>query len=120
MAGTYVFLRCGSCEHAFESYQPTIAGLAVGEHICPTCSVSCVVSPEEFETALARYLPSQSLEEMADLTEEATRIAETWHRPETLARLLTYRGIPLGPPTERELLASITLGLVAALNNSKD
>jgi hypothetical protein len=119
VVGTYVSLRCGACEYEFESYQPTLAGMAVGMHTCPKCSVRCVVLSEDFDTALAHYLPSQSVEYMADLTKEATRIAETWHRHETLARLLTYRGIPLGPATERELLASVTLGLVAALKDGK-
>jgi hypothetical protein len=119
VVGTYVSLRCSACEHEFESYQPTVAGLPVGEHTCPECSVSCVVSPEDFEVALAGYLPGGSVQHMTELTEEATRIAETWHRPEALANLLTYRGVALGPATERELLASITLGLVTALKDGE-
>jgi len=120
VVGTYLSLRCGWCEHHFESYQPTIAGIAVGQHVCPECSGRCVVSPEDFETALVRYLPGQGLDDMAALSEEATWVAETWHRPEPLARSMTYRGVSLGPPTERELLACITLGLMAALKSQKD
>jgi hypothetical protein len=94
-----------------------VAGIPVGEHSCPECSASRVVSPEDFEVAVAGYLPGGSIEHMTELTQEATRIAETWHHPEVLASLLTYRDVALGPATERELLASITLGLVAALRN---
>jgi len=117
--GTYLLLRCRACGHEFDAYQPTIAGLAVGEHICPGCSATWIVAPEDFEAAVAHHLPSRSLEEMEKLTEEATWVAETWHRPETLARLLTYRGVGLGPATERELLAFITFGLAATCGDAK-
>ena len=117
VVGTYVSLRCSACAHEFESYQPTVAGIPVGEHSCPECSAGCVVSPEDFEVAVAGYLPGGGIEHMTELTRKATRIAETWHHPEALASLLTYRDVALGPATERELLASITLGLVAALKN---
>ena len=61
--------------------------------------------------ALARYAPAGTLDEMARLTEEATRIAQSWHRAGDLGRVLTYRGVNLGPGTERGLLSHITLGL---------
>ena len=51
---------------------------------------------------------------MARLTAEATRVAESWHRSAPFASLLTYRAVALGPAMERELLATITLGLAQA------
>lgn len=111
VTGVFVSIRCRSCSGAFESYQPTVAGVAMGRHECPRCHDVWEVSPEVFEAALDRYLPPRSFEEMVEVTEEATRIAETWHQDATLAEILTYKGMNLGALTERYLLSYITLGL---------
>jgi hypothetical protein len=116
VTGAYVQLRCASCQQEFESYQPTLAGVPVGTHGCPGCGATSRVTAERFAEALDSYAGALTLDEMARLTAEATRIAETWHGVDAVARLLKYRDVPLGPATERGLLASITRGLVKALD----
>lgn len=111
VTGAYVTLRCRSCSHSFSGFQPTVAGVAVGQHRCPNCGALYGVGPKEFEAALDRFLPERSFEEMVAITEEATRIAESWHQREPLCGLVTYKGINLGSPTERYLMSHITLGL---------
>jgi hypothetical protein len=114
VTGVYLTLRCGACRSRFESYQATVLCVPAGEHRCPACSASVRVGWAELDAALARHLPYREPHEMARLTEEATRVAESWHRSAPFASLLTYRGIDLGPAMERELLATITLGLAQA------
>lgn len=114
VTGVFVLLGCRSCKQAFECFQPTVAGVALGRHVCPNCHDLYEVKPEDFEAALDRFLPPRGVEEMIALTEEATRVAETWHESPPLARLLTYKGFNLGEPTERFLLSHITLGLYPA------
>jgi hypothetical protein len=114
--GAYLLLRCQSCEHRFECYQVTFAGVAIGQHICPQCHAVCEVWPKDFEVALDCYMPPKTLGEMMRIAAEATRIAETWYRIEPLAGILTYQNLNLGEPTERELLAFINLGLYRALS----
>lgn len=109
--GVFVLLRCRSCTNSFEGYQPTVAGVAIGKYQCPGCQCFYEVMPEDFEAALDKFMPALSFDEMVGLTEEATRIAETWHQKEPMAALLTYKGINLGELTERYLLSYITLGL---------
>jgi len=112
--GVYILLYCRDCAHTFESYQPTLACVAFGKHTCPQCRAVYEVWPEDFQAALDRHLPPLSLEEMTQLTGEATRIAENWYRVNPLAQLLTYKGINLGEPTERALVSFIAQGLYAA------
>lgn len=114
VTGVFVLLGCRSCKQAFERFQPTVAGVALGLHACPNCHDLYEVKPEDFEAALDRFLPPRSLEEMTAVTEEATRVAETWHQSPPLARLLTYKGFNLGEPTERFLLSHVALGLYPA------
>lgn len=111
VTGAYLTFNCRSCSKPFAGFQPTVAGVAVGQHRCPDCGALYSVGPEEFEAALDRFLPERSFEEMAAITEEATRIAESWHQVEPLRGLVTYKGINLGAPTERYLMSHITLGL---------
>jgi hypothetical protein len=114
VTGAYLTLRCGACASRFESYQATVLCVPAGDHCCPTCSSSVRVGWAELDAALSRYLPYQEPQETARLAEEATRVAESWHRSAPFASLLMYRGIDLGPAMERELLATITLGLAQA------
>jgi hypothetical protein len=88
--------------------------MPVGDLPCPSCAVSCAISPTDFDAALKRYLPYQTPAEMMRLTAEATRVAESWHRHPAFASILCYRGVDLGAAMERELLATITLGLAQA------
>ncbi|MHB8066845.1 MAG: hypothetical protein ACYDIC_02980 [Desulfobaccales bacterium] len=114
MTGVFNILRCQDCDHIFNSYQPTLAGVAFGRHTCPKCHAVYEVWPDDFQTALDRYLPPLSLKEMDRLTAEATRIAENWYRSDQLAQFLTYKGINLGEPAERPLVSFISQGLYAA------
>lgn len=114
VVGLVVSVCCHACQHRFESYQATVGGLAVGTHRCPRCGAGHAVMPDAFEADLDRLLPALSLQEMRELTTEATCIAEGWHRVEALASVLQYRGIPLGPATERGLLSVISNGLAAS------
>jgi hypothetical protein len=114
VTGVYLTLRCSTCRSSFESYQATVLCVPAGDHCCPTCSSSVSLGWADLDAALSRCLPYQEPDEMARLTEEATRVAESWHRSAPFASLLTYRGIDLGPAMERELLATITLGLAQA------
>ncbi|MEW6386274.1 MAG: hypothetical protein AB1491_01985 [Thermodesulfobacteriota bacterium] len=117
--GVYIMLRCQDCDQTFESYQPTLACVALGRHTCPQCQAVYEVRPDDFQAALDRYLPPLSLEEMTDLTAEATRLAENWYRVGPVARLLTYKGLNLGEPTERALVSFIAHGLYAAYTRRK-
>ena len=114
LIGAYVILRCQDCDHTFESYQPTLVCVALRQHSCPNCQAVYEVWPEGFQAALDRHLPPLSWEEMTLLTAEATRIAENWYRVGPLARWLTYKGLNLGEPTERALVAFIAQGLYIA------
>ncbi len=114
VAGVDVTIRCRVCGHTFDRYQPTVAGAALGRHICPQCQAVYEVWPEEFIKVLDRFLPPRDFEEMLRMNEEVTRIAGTWYQAKPMASLLTYRGVNLGEPTERELAAFITQGLYAA------
>jgi hypothetical protein len=118
--GIYVRLRCWDCADEVESYQPTVGGLAIGVYRCPTCEATYEIWPEDIDTALDRYLPGRALEDLAELTSEATRIAQRWYRAEPLPTLLRYRDVDLGPATERELLSLITLGLVMTRDRGED
>ncbi|MGD0626834.1 MAG: methyltransferase domain-containing protein [Thermodesulfobacteriota bacterium] len=109
--GIFISLRCRACGKEFESYQTTIAGVPIARHICLHCRTIHEVEPEIFLAALDQYLPGATFQEMIQITEEASRIGETWYRSPTLADLLTYRGVNLGEPMERELLSFITTGL---------
>lgn len=111
VTGAYISIHCNQCATEFESYQPTTAGIPIGRHFCPACHAIHEVWPETYLEALDRFLPSASFQEMTALTEEASRIAETWYLTPTLAGLLTYQDINLGEPTERELLSYITSGI---------
>jgi len=114
VTGIYLTLRCQGCGAHFESYQATVLCIPVGELACPACAAPCAVSTVDFDAAVERYLPYQTPDEMKRLTAEATRVAESWHRHPAFASILRYRGVDLGAPMERELLATITLGLAQA------
>jgi hypothetical protein len=120
VVGVYVSFRCRGCAHLFERYQPTVAGIVIGLHTCPKCQAACEVSPELFEDALERFMPNLGVEEMIQQNEEASHITEQWYRIAPLAKLLTYRGINLGEPTERYLLSFITLGLNSTQPGSEE
>jgi len=51
------------------------------------------------------------LAEGARAAEAATVLAQSWHRNHAFRELLSYRGVDLGPPTERELLGAISEAL---------
>jgi len=115
LSGIDLHLRCANCRYEFPSDQHTIGGVPVGEHVCPACFATHALSPEDFFAALQRLLWPQSLHEQLQLTEEAKRLTETWYRGTAIAQSLTYRGINLGEPIERELLFQV----VSALRKSK-
>ena len=105
VTGAFVTLHCQKCDHTFEIYQPTVAGVGIGKHHCSQCRSSYVIRPDEFEQALTTYLPELELDDMVQMTKEASRITETWYENPLLAELFTYRGLNLGEPAERVLLS---------------
>ena len=109
----WVAIAC-ACGARYERYQPTLAGVGVGQHACPACGSSLWVDPEEFVAALANVLPENDPALATELTERASRIAETWYRDPGLASALVHRGVELGPPTERALLSTLSLGILRA------
>jgi hypothetical protein len=113
--GIFLTLKCPACQHIFESYQFTVAGIAMGPHPCPQCRAELRVYPEALDTALKKFLPARTYKELAELTEEASRLAENWYRAQPLDQVLTYRGINLGEPTERWLAAYFIQGLLKTL-----
>jgi len=113
--GIFLTLKCPECQHVFEVYQFTVAGIAIGRHCCPQCRTDLTVPPETLNAALKKYLPLRTYKEFAELTEEAARLAENWYRTHPLDQVLTYRGINLGEPTERWLAAYFIQGLIKTL-----
>jgi phage FluMu protein Com len=110
--GLYLTLECPGCGQAFEGYQPTVAGMAVGRHECPRCRLVTEVTPDDLETALPQFAPSRSFVEMAALTAEAAHLAENWYRTPPLDQVLGWQGLNLGEPAERWLAAFFVQGLL--------
>lgn len=119
VTGVFVSVRCPACSTIYERYQPTVAGLGFGRHMCPSCRHVVEIWPDTFDALLDRMLPPLDEHMMIAISREATLIAQRWYRVPSVARLLTYRGVNLGEPTERELLAFIVSGLHASLNRER-
>jgi len=113
--GLYLTLECPGCGQAFEVYQPTVAGMAVGCHECPRCHLVSEVTPDELETALTQFAPTRSFAEMEALTAEAAHLAENWYRTPPLDQVLGWQGLNLGEPAERWLAAFFVQGLLHTL-----
>jgi len=109
--GVFVTLACPKCAHVWESYQPTNLGISFATHRCPNCSTTSSVTPESFGRALDEFWPEPSREEIVELTEEASRVTQDWHRTEIFANALNYKGVNLGEASERFLVSHPTLGL---------
>ena len=112
MTGIMLTLGCPQCSAELEVHHPTIAGICLGRHVCPGCFGSMEVSPESFQQALDEFLPEPSRETMIQLTEEATRITESWHQHGAFRAGLMHQGVNLGEAGERFLGAPVTLGLM--------
>lgn len=112
--GVHVILSCCECNSEFKAYQPTVAGIAIGQHECPNCKSVIKIVPDDFEKELERLFPSNNFEDIKHIILEASRIAESWYRFEPFSSLLDYKGINLGEPTELGLLPDITRGLKQA------
>ncbi|QDU61542.1 hypothetical protein Pan216_24030 [Planctomycetes bacterium Pan216] len=112
--GAEVVLRCKGCDQKYASHQPTVAGMAMGRHRCPKCGASVFINPDLFADALERHVPCPSFDEMVELTNEASRITETWYRAESMADLMTYRGVNVGRAAERFLVPIVTRALASA------
>ena len=110
----YIMLCCPACGKLFEYCQTTVAGVTIGLPVCPSCRLVGEIRPEDFEAALDRHLPVRSMDEMIEITNEATRLTETWYRVEPFTELLDYRGVNLGEGAERELISFILQGLSLA------
>ncbi len=108
--GCTLELRCQRCSHAFRVDQDAIGGVAFGRHPCPACAFEHELWPDDFVAAVLRAFQSD-LGDTARETEQATQLAERWHRSPVFRELLCYRGVDLGPPTERELLTEISEAL---------
>ena len=111
VTGAFATLECGACSFRFESYQLTVGGIPFSEHVCTGCGAKLRIMPEDFIAALDRHLPACSTDEIGALMNAATDVTETWYRWEGIAPLLAYRGLDLGPPTERELMSFVTAGI---------
>ncbi len=115
--GTYISIQCRSCSNLFTSYQPTVAGVAIGQHKCPNCQEVHKISPEDFESALDNIIPARNFEQIKQHLAEASTIAESWYRIEGISQFMIHRGLNLGQPAERGLLSVITQGLDKAKSN---
>ncbi|MCH8124694.1 hypothetical protein IIC38_01840 [candidate division KSB1 bacterium] len=115
--GTYISIQCRSCSNPFTSYQPTVAGVAIGEHKCPNCQEVHKVVPDDFDSALDNIIPVKSFDQIKQHIEEASTIAESWYRIEGISQFLTHCGLNLGQPAERGLLPVISQGLDKAKSN---
>lgn len=107
----FASIRCQDCGNEFESNQTTVAGVGIATHVCPKCGHRHQVRPPDFSAALDRYVPERDFRKMVELTEEATRIAESWYRSKSLTGALNYSGVNLGEGAERELVGLIIEGL---------
>lgn len=111
LVGTMVGLRCPCCQADFDVFQPTLVGVSIGSHSCPVCATVLCVTPGSFSDAIETNRPVGGLEREIELTEEATRIAETWHQEPTWNAIFQYRGVPLGEASERVLVGHVAVGL---------
>lgn len=105
---TRVLVRCAGCAHQFDVALVSVAGMPVGEHPCPACGATWVCEPEGVCRALEASVYGGEVDVLCRRTREATRVAERWYTITPLDRLLRYKGVDLGPPTERELLGSFS------------
>ncbi len=112
--GVYIVCSCAACGAQFVSYLTTLGSLALGQFHCPECGHSHDLCPEAFDAALRNLLPSLSRKEMIQMTDEATRITESWYRVGPMAELMSYQGINLGEGIERELMPIVMQGLYQA------
>jgi len=103
-------LRCSACGHAFSVRQGALGGVVFGRHACPGCATEHDLFPDEFAAAVSRVYPVE-LAEGVRVAEAATVLTQSWHRNHAFRELLCYRGVDLGPPTERELLSAISEAL---------
>ncbi len=115
--GTYITIQCRSCSNHFTSYQPTVAGVAIGQHKCTNCQEVHKISPENFESALDKIIPARSFEQIKQHIEEASTIAESWYRIEGISQFLIHCELNLGQPAERGLLSFISQELDKANSN---
>ena len=108
--GCELVLGCQACASAFEVRQETLGGLVFGWARCPDCGEGHDLRPDSFCAAVEKLFGCD-LAETAREAEWATGLTESWHQNPALRSLLLYRGVELGPPTERELLARISEAL---------
>ncbi len=117
--GTHISYRCRSCQHVFESYRETLAGVSCGSYPCPSCGERAELSPRVFVEFASQCFPYSDLGNLVDLTNEASRIAREWYRHPKIAAVLRHRGVDLGEPTERELLSFVSDGLLRERRRAK-
>ncbi len=117
--GVFISFHCESCGENFEAYLSTIGSLAIGKYQCLCCGYSIDLWPNDFEKALSRLFPELTDEDKIQLTEEATRITETWYRIGPMAKVLSYKGINLGEGVEREVMPIVLQGLYQARHDKE-
>ncbi len=108
--GCELVLECHACASTFEVRQETLGGLVFGAAHCLACGAEHELRPDAFGAAVEQSFACD-LAETAREAEWATELAESWHQNPVLHSLLLYKGVKLGPPTERELLARISEAL---------
>ena len=116
--GVFVSIRCGDCESVFEKYLTTVGGVAIGQYTCPSCQFQTPIWPEDCLGAMDRLFPTLSRQEQIYLTEEATRITESWYRVPRMETLLNFHDVNLGEGPERELMSIVLQGLFHAREKS--
>ena len=109
--GIRVRLECPRCRAVGEYFQISLTGMPIGVHPCGACAAPLGVLPEAFLHALDTWLPSCPPEVITELTTAASDIAESWYQAPEIDAVLRHADVRLGPPTERELLSFISLGL---------
>ncbi|MCG8605212.1 hypothetical protein MJD09_09465 [bacterium] len=120
LRGWIIIIGCPKCGQTFEALQPTIAGVALGEHICSECQTKIEVCPNDLVAAFLRYVPKLTPEEEAKtLATDADQVASAWYRTDFLSGILYYKGINLGEACEKALLRHIMFGLyIDSVENS--
>ncbi len=108
--GCELVLECHVCASTFEVRQETLGGLAFGAAHCPACGAEHELHPDAFCAAVEQSFPCD-LAETAREAEWASELTESWHQNPVLHSLLLYKGVELGPPPKRELLAPIRAAL---------
>ena len=119
-SGPILKIRCQACQVIFDSPQPTMGGVPIGDHTCPQCEHAYATDPEVFLPIMSQSFERCNFSRAASRNAEAMRSATTWHRDDPWRDVFDYKGVDLGPPTEREIAGSFTEAFVIKKDGSKE